>query len=63
MVITIKFGGKKIILIAGPCAVESREQILTIAKAVKDAGADMLRGGAFKPRSSPDRWAGLGVEG
>ena len=63
MVITIKFGGKKVILIAGPCAVESREQILTIAKAVKDAGADMLRGGAFKPRSSPDRWAGLGVEG
>ena len=63
MVITIKFGGKKIILIAGPCAVESREQILTIAKAVKDAGADMLRGGAFKPRSSPDRWAGLGLKG
>jgi 3-deoxy-7-phosphoheptulonate synthase len=60
---TVEFGGEKIILIAGPCAVESREQIITIAKAVKDAGADMLRGGAFKPRSSPHRWEGVGAEG
>ena len=59
----IEFGGKKIVLIAGPCAVESRKQIITIAKAVKDAGADMLRGGAFKPRSSPHRWEGIGPEG
>lgn len=59
----IEFGGKKIVLIAGPCAVESRKQMLTIAKAVKEAGADILRGGAFKPRSSPHRWEGLGSEG
>ncbi|MDD5486946.1 MAG: 3-deoxy-7-phosphoheptulonate synthase [Dehalococcoidales bacterium] len=59
----IEFGGKKIVLIAGPCAVESRKQTLTIAKAVKEAGADILRGGAFKPRSSPHRWEGLGSEG
>ena len=63
MIHTVKFGGKKIILIAGPCAVESREQMLTIAKAVKEVGADMLRGGAFKPRSSPHRWEGIGPEG
>ena len=63
MIHTVEFGGEKIILIAGPCAVESREQIITIAKAVKDAGADMLRGGAFKPRSSPHRWEGVGAEG
>ena len=50
-------------LIAGSCAVESREQIIAIAKAVKEAGADMLRGGAFKPRSSPYRWEGIGPEG
>ena len=59
----IEFGGKKIVLIAGPCAVESRKQMLTIAKAVKEAGADMIRGGAFKPRSSPYRWEGIGPEG
>ena len=50
-------------LIAGPCAVESREQLWQTAAAVKAAGADMLRGGAFKPRTSPYAFAGLGAEG
>lgn len=50
-------------LIAGPCAVESREQTLTTARAVADAGATMLRGGAFKPRTSPYSFQGLGSEG
>ena len=45
--------GSGLTVIAGPCAVESREQLLTTAAAVKEAGADMLRGGAFKPRTSP----------
>ncbi len=54
---------KKIVLISGPCSVESREQILTIAKIVKKAGASVLRGGAFKPRTSPYTFQGLGVEG
>ena len=49
--------------IAGPCAVESREQVLTIARAVKAAGGRMLRGGAFKPRTSPYQFQGLGVQG
>jgi 3-deoxy-7-phosphoheptulonate synthase len=62
-VIHTEFGGKRIILIAGPCAVESKKQMITIAKAVKEVGADMLRGGAFKPRSSPHRWEGIGKEG
>ncbi len=51
------------IIIAGPCSVESKEQIIEIAKAVKKAGATMLRGGAFKPRTSPKSWQGLGEEG
>jgi 3-deoxy-7-phosphoheptulonate synthase len=50
-------------VIAGPCAVESREQVLTTARAVRDAGAAMLRGGAFKPRTSPYSFRGLGLEG
>ncbi len=50
-------------VIAGPCAVESREQILTTARAVKNAGAQALRGGAFKPRTSPHSFQGLGEEG
>jgi 3-deoxy-7-phosphoheptulonate synthase len=58
-----KVGGKKIAVIAGPCSVESREQILEIAHAVKEAGAVGLRGGAFKPRSSPYSFQGLGEEG
>lgn len=51
------------VMIAGPCAVESREQLLTIAHAVKAAGARMLRGGAFKPRTSPYQFQGLGIHG
>ncbi len=58
-----KVGGKKIVLIAGPCSVESREQILEIARAVKEAGATALRGGAFKPRTSPYSFQGLGEKG
>ncbi|HKV01040.1 MAG TPA: 3-deoxy-7-phosphoheptulonate synthase [Ktedonobacteraceae bacterium] len=51
------------VVIAGPCAVESRDQLLTTAQAVKAAGAQLLRGGAFKPRTSPYQFQGLGVEG
>ena len=50
-------------VIAGPCTVESREQTLAVARAVKAAGAEMLRGGAFKPRTSPHDFQGLGIEG
>jgi 3-deoxy-7-phosphoheptulonate synthase len=53
----------KVVLISGPCSVESREQILAIAKIVKKAGASVLRGGAFKPRTSPYTFQGLGKEG
>jgi 3-deoxy-7-phosphoheptulonate synthase len=56
-------GGQRLALIAGPCSVESRGQLLEIAHAVKEAGATMLRGGAFKPRSSPYTFQGLGVQG
>jgi 3-deoxy-7-phosphoheptulonate synthase len=56
-------GGDEIIVIAGPCAVESREQIFETAWAVKEAGAKMLRGGAFKPRTSPYTFQGMGVPG
>ena len=56
-------GGGHIALIAGPCSVESREQLLVAAQAAKKAGATMLRGGAFKPRTSPYAFQGLGVEG
>lgn len=59
----VKIGGTKVAVIAGPCSVESREMILETAHAVKDAGADILRGGAFKPRSSPYSFQGLGEEG
>ena len=59
----VKIGGGHFAMIAGPCSVESEEQIVTIAKAVKAAGADMLRGGAFKPRTSPYDFAGLKAEG
>ncbi|HVC35629.1 MAG TPA: 3-deoxy-7-phosphoheptulonate synthase [Chloroflexota bacterium] len=57
----VKIGGDELIVIAGPCAVESREQILETAWAVKEAGAKVLRGGAFKPRTSPYTFQGLGV--
>jgi 3-deoxy-7-phosphoheptulonate synthase len=56
-------GGQKVALIAGPCAVENREQIFAIAAAVKEAGGAFLRGGAFKPRSSPYSFQGLGIPG
>ena len=59
----ITVGGKKIVMMAGPCAVESYEQMLLIARAVKKAGADILRGGAFKPRTSPYSFQGLKQEG
>lgn len=59
----ITIGGENIIVIAGPCSVESREQIIEIAKAVKASGAHMLRGGAYKPRTSPYSFQGLGEEG
>lgn len=54
-----EFGGKKFQIIAGPCSVESEKQIIGIAKAVKEAGASVLRGGAFKPRTSPYSFQGL----
>jgi 3-deoxy-7-phosphoheptulonate synthase len=56
-------GGDEIVLMAGPCSVESREQILEIAHACKEAGAHILRGGAYKPRSSPYSFQGLGEKG
>ncbi|MGI5849426.1 MAG: 3-deoxy-7-phosphoheptulonate synthase [Christensenellales bacterium] len=56
-------GANKLALIAGPCSVESEEQIVSIAKKVKAAGAGFLRGGAFKPRTNPYRFQGLGKEG
>ena len=59
----VKVGGKNLALIAGPCSVESYEQVLGIAKEVKASGANMLRGGAFKPRTSPYSFQGLGLEG
>jgi len=57
------FGGKKVIVMAGPCSVESLEQMRETALAVKEAGAHLLRGGAFKPRSSPYSFQGMGEEG
>ncbi|MFO7166971.1 MAG: 3-deoxy-7-phosphoheptulonate synthase [Chloroflexota bacterium] len=59
----IPVGGPGCVIIAGPCAVESEEQIVTTARAVRAAGATMLRGGAFKPRSSPYTFRGLGEQG
>ena len=59
----VKVGGGHFGVIAGPCSVESEEQVVTIARAVKAAGAGMLRGGAFKPRTSPYAFQGLGKKG
>ena len=59
----VKIGGGNFTVIAGPCSVETEEQIVGIAKAVKAAGANMLRGGAFKPRTSPYDFQGLKAEG
>ena len=58
-----QIGGGNLTLMAGPCSVESEEQVVAIAKAVKASGATMLRGGAFKPRTSPYTFGGLGAEG
>jgi len=60
---SVKIGGGHFAVIAGPCSVETEEQITAVAKAVKASGADMLRGGAFKPRTSPYDFAGLKAEG
>ncbi|MBX7234033.1 MAG: 3-deoxy-7-phosphoheptulonate synthase [Caldilineales bacterium] len=59
----VKIGGPGLVIMAGPCSVESRSQILEAAQAVKAAGAHILRGGAYKPRSSPYSFQGLGEEG
>ena len=59
----VKVGGKQIIIMAGPCAVEGREMLFDVARQVKKAGATFLRGGAFKPRTSPYAFQGLGEEG
>ncbi len=60
---TAKIGGGSFVMIAGPCSVESEEQIVEVAKAVKEAGAHVLRGGAFKPRTSPYDFQGLHEDG
>jgi len=59
----VKVGGGGVVVIAGPCSVESEEQIMASARAVREAGATMLRGGAFKPRSSPYTFRGMGEQG
>ena len=59
----VPIGGTKVGIIAGPCAVESKEQILTVADAVKEAGCIGLRGGAYKPRTSPYSFQGMGLDG
>jgi 3-deoxy-7-phosphoheptulonate synthase len=58
----VSVGGEQVVVMAGPCSVESREQIFESARLVKAAGAQFLRGGAFKPRSSPYSFQGLGLE-
>lgn len=60
---TVSAGGKNLLVIAGPCSVESEEQIVSVAKSIKASGANALRGGAFKPRSSVYSFQGLGEEG
>jgi len=59
----VEIGGNKVVLIAGPCSIENEDQIFRMAKVVKDAGGKILRGGAFKPRTSPYSFQGLGEEG
>ena len=59
----VKIGAQEIIIMAGPCAIESYDQLFKTAKAVKEAGAQVLRGGAYKPRTSPYSFQGLGEEG
>ncbi len=59
----VRIGGNEIVVMAGPCSVESRSQIVEIAHAVREAGATVLRGGAFKPRTSPYDFQGMGLKG
>jgi 3-deoxy-7-phosphoheptulonate synthase len=59
----VRFGGEAITLVAGPCAVEGREMLIETARRIRTSGAEVLRGGAFKPRSSPYSFQGLGEEG
>ncbi len=59
----VTVGGEQVVVMAGPCSVESREQLFTIAEIVSKAGAKVLRGGAFKPRSSPYSFQGMGEDG
>ncbi|SRR5579862_1214836 len=59
----VEIGGRRLVVMAGPCSVESEEQLLATARAVKEAGATVLRGGAYKPRTSPYEFQGLGKEG
>ncbi|MGC9349626.1 MAG: 3-deoxy-7-phosphoheptulonate synthase, partial [Anaerolineae bacterium] len=59
----VSIGGEQVIVMGGPCAVESRDQLMAAARGVKDAGGHVLRGGAFKPRTSPYSFQGLGEEG
>jgi 3-deoxy-7-phosphoheptulonate synthase len=59
----VAVGGKSFVVMAGPCAVENRDQVMSAARAVRDSGASILRGGAFKPRTSPYSFQGLGEEG
>jgi 3-deoxy-7-phosphoheptulonate synthase len=59
----VKVGGKRVVVIAGPCAVESEEQLMQVAESIKESGASILRGGAFKPRTSPFSFQGLARAG
>jgi 3-deoxy-7-phosphoheptulonate synthase len=59
----VRIGGGRLVVMAGPCVIENRESLLEAAQAAKSAGADMLRGGAYKPRTSPYAFQGLGEEG
>jgi 3-deoxy-7-phosphoheptulonate synthase len=59
----VEFGGERVVLMAGPCTIESEEQVVRTAQAVRAAGARVMRGGAFKPRTSPYSFQGLGEEG
>jgi 3-deoxy-7-phosphoheptulonate synthase len=59
----LRIGGDQVVVMAGPCSIESREQIFTVAEQVAQAGARVLRGGAFKPRSSPYSFQGMGIDG
>jgi 3-deoxy-7-phosphoheptulonate synthase len=59
----VKIGAKQLVVMAGPCSIESYENLITVARSVKKAGAQFLRGGAFKPRTSPYSFQGLGLEG